>query len=481
MSEITQITDYSSNLTLILEQYKESDLLKDLIDIMNNQADDLEQALFEIRDEFWLNVAIGNQLDILGGIFGLARKGMSDSDYRTALIGKAALITSGEPETIITLLKLLYEATYVDYWGSFPVIPAGFYLHTDAEITMQELERISPAGVQPYLIGRITQGVFTLLLDDETTTFVSNITALATDGEYFYFNMSGDQFVRKFHTATMTQVAISASHGQPIRCIAVDDDSVYVSGGASMSSSHNRVYKLDKTDLSKICESARYGSSVDVVYCLSAEYDYVYVGGSDTTAAEIWQLNKSDLTLNAQGDTDYPYEIYDIVEDGTHIYICGYSTRRIWKYLKSTMIYQSQSALYNTPKALAIDNTYVYMAGEITGTVRQYLKSTLVLQSESASYGNIYSMEYNDGSIFIVDNTTYKIHRLSVVDLSEQGESANYYDTVTVPLYLAVTNGYVLLGTVSATLPPRVVKLIKDSRDHIIDANGNKLFHVANP
>ena len=39
---------------------------------------------------------------------------------------------SGEPETIISTIKLLYSATYVQY---IPFYPAGFYIYTDGTIT----------------------------------------------------------------------------------------------------------------------------------------------------------------------------------------------------------------------------------------------------------------------------------------------------------------------------------------------------------
>lgn len=149
MEDIQKINDYSVNLDLLLEQYKDSENLKGVIDASNDQADDLETALFEIRDLFYLDTATGVQLDIIGIIFSVLRAGLSDEDYREVISVRAALITSGEPESIITILKLLFEATFVDY---FPAYPAGYALLTDSTININELEVFSPSGVQPYLL-----------------------------------------------------------------------------------------------------------------------------------------------------------------------------------------------------------------------------------------------------------------------------------------------------------------------------------------
>lgn len=148
MSEIQQITDYDVNLNLILEQYKKSVNLKGILSSSNDQADDLETALFEIRDLFYLSTATGIQLDIIGSIFGESRDGDLDPAYRARIEFRASLVGSGEPEYIINVLKNQYGATFVDYYSAYP---AGFYVVTDAIITNTQLENLAPSGVQAYL------------------------------------------------------------------------------------------------------------------------------------------------------------------------------------------------------------------------------------------------------------------------------------------------------------------------------------------
>ena len=156
MSEIIQITDYDSNtLNKLLEQYKQSPNLKSIIQSANISANDLEQALFEIRDEYYISTAVGVQLDVLGIIWGVAREGLVDADYRAKILAKMAVTNSGEPESIISLLKILFGATFVLYQ---PFYPAGFYIFTDGTITIAELEVVSPSGVQGLLLGQIYDG-----------------------------------------------------------------------------------------------------------------------------------------------------------------------------------------------------------------------------------------------------------------------------------------------------------------------------------
>lgn len=146
MSDITQITDYDERiLPLVLEQYKDSPRLLSIIRGMNGQADDLEAALFELRDLFWLDTAEGNQLDMIGAIFGESRGGRSDADYRLAIKGASARRLSGTPEDIITALRAFTGATFVKYSRTGI---ADFTVETDGIFTDAQLDALCPAGVR---------------------------------------------------------------------------------------------------------------------------------------------------------------------------------------------------------------------------------------------------------------------------------------------------------------------------------------------
>lgn len=145
------IASYSARvLRFMLYQYRNSDNLRGIVAASCGQADDLETALFELRDNFFLGTAAGAQLDILGEIFGVPRNGQDDAAYRTAIRLRAASQFSATPEDVIQSMFAFFGATYARY--SDRTWPAAFTLETDAAITQAELEAISPAGVACYLI-----------------------------------------------------------------------------------------------------------------------------------------------------------------------------------------------------------------------------------------------------------------------------------------------------------------------------------------
>lgn len=175
MSEIIQIIDYDVNLELLQEQYKKSVKLIGIIEADNDQANDLETALFEIRDEYYLDTAVGVQLDVIGDIFGVDREGMNDNDYREVILLTSSLVGSGEPEFIIQIVKTLFGATFVNYIPAYPTIPAAYYLDTDAVMTADELRFYSPAGVEPAFYGYLIYETGDFIIDEAgNKIFIAN-------------------------------------------------------------------------------------------------------------------------------------------------------------------------------------------------------------------------------------------------------------------------------------------------------------------
>ena len=176
MSEIVQITDYDAVvLPSFLEQFKKSPNIKGVVSSLNSQGNDLEAALFEVRDLFWVDTATGVQLDTIGVIWDVARGGRTDTVYRQAIQEKISLINSGTPKEIMELLRANYGATFIEY-DQGPS-KATFYLNTDATINSDELDEVSPAGVQGYLVNPIVDAVGNFLVDavDNQIVSVSNV------------------------------------------------------------------------------------------------------------------------------------------------------------------------------------------------------------------------------------------------------------------------------------------------------------------
>lgn len=100
-------------------QFKDSAALKALLqDLVGRAAlptwglQELEQVLFDVRDQRWLATAAGQQLDNLGAIVGEPRCASSDADYRDAIRVRIEINCSqGEPARLIRLLLAITGAT----------------------------------------------------------------------------------------------------------------------------------------------------------------------------------------------------------------------------------------------------------------------------------------------------------------------------------------------------------------------------------
>lgn len=158
MADITKITDFDARiLSLIIGQFQETNTLSGIIEAMNIQAQDYENAIFELRDEFWLTIAKGNQLDIIGSILGLERASRTDSEYRIALQAWINIsLGSGEPEIIISAINLLYNPNELEY---IPNYPAKYYLflwdttlEESIDVNKDILDSLSPLGVEALQI-----------------------------------------------------------------------------------------------------------------------------------------------------------------------------------------------------------------------------------------------------------------------------------------------------------------------------------------
>ena len=156
MAELVQIADsYSDTMRpKLMEQYKpgQAPKLNQLLEAVGAQKDDLEAALFGIRSGMYLATAIGAQLDMIGAIFKVGRNGFDDATYRMAIQKVASMRSFATPEDIISVLKVIYGASYVDY---HPEYPAGCVIFTDVIVPAGTLDLLAPAGVQvraPYFI-----------------------------------------------------------------------------------------------------------------------------------------------------------------------------------------------------------------------------------------------------------------------------------------------------------------------------------------
>ena len=71
---------------------------------------------------------------------------------------------------------------------------------------------------------------------------------------------------------------------------------------------------------------------------ITADDNYLYVGGY--TTSRVYKLNKSDLSKVAES-IDYGGYIYSITSDDNYLYVGGATTNKVYKLHKVTYLYKN--------------------------------------------------------------------------------------------------------------------------------------------
>lgn len=147
-NNLVKITDFEQYNQLFIQFFKDKEKFLQVQNLIAAECQRIENAIFEIIDEFNIDNGEGVTLDIIGKWVDLPREGRSDTDYRKILKVKIKINSgSGEHETIITALTELYSATIarLTYLGN-----ANLQIWVDVTLTsddFNELLKIIAAGV----------------------------------------------------------------------------------------------------------------------------------------------------------------------------------------------------------------------------------------------------------------------------------------------------------------------------------------------
>lgn len=176
---VTQITDHEDQAQARLpEQFKGKDLMIALVRAIANEVQEIEDAVFPMLDLLDISTMIGAQLDGIGDILSEPRQGLSDVNYRLALLAKGARVTaSGTPEQVIErFIALTSPSGAVDYAEAFP---AGYCIYGDGS---------QFDGLLDSMVGASPVGVFVGLLDLlelEAAAAAYTLTGSTYDGDDF--------------------------------------------------------------------------------------------------------------------------------------------------------------------------------------------------------------------------------------------------------------------------------------------------------
>lgn len=155
---VTPITNHEQQaLDRRTEDYKEQANFEGVIKSYVAQIQILEDETQRLFLEQFVDFAIGTQLDQFGKIVVLAREGFSDDFYRILLKVKIGQnISNGEPNSIITTLKLLTQASLVHY-QNLGNAQVGLAIDTTIDPTLvdfffENMQRVVMAGVRVNFI-----------------------------------------------------------------------------------------------------------------------------------------------------------------------------------------------------------------------------------------------------------------------------------------------------------------------------------------
>jgi len=194
---ITPFADLQDRaLDLLATQFQGAENLKKLLSMIVAPFQDMEQAMTDLRDCRHLDSAVGVQLDGLGEWVGEPRQGRDDDSYREALRFRIFInISDGEPETVLTVLRVLTQGSQLRYWENWP---AAFQLETNGlaitDSLTSILQGVSPAGVgnvpititlgdpRPFRLSRLPDPV-PLILDDGLALFLDDFGPLLVTGD----------------------------------------------------------------------------------------------------------------------------------------------------------------------------------------------------------------------------------------------------------------------------------------------------------
>lgn len=169
---------------LQLEQFRDSTNMNDLIAVYVERVQELEENIFDVRSAFWLDDAVGIQLDIVGDIVGLTRQALTDDLYRNAI--RMQIIANGSDGTVDDLLSLFTQysdapVTWREYYQA-AIVFTSLTAASDVDRVMYFLDQAKSAGVKLQIVFDETGAFAPFRFSSTSSTAASTTTGFAASG-----------------------------------------------------------------------------------------------------------------------------------------------------------------------------------------------------------------------------------------------------------------------------------------------------------
>lgn len=163
----------------IVNQFSNSPKVQALIQAIVAPLETIEDDIDALKNQRWIDTAVGKQLDGCGYIVGELRRGRNDDEYRDAILFRIFVNTSkATPPDMIHGLNYLTKPDDLQYIEQYPatvmMFTDGFNVPTDIQRVMQGLAPAAISDVQ-ILLGyasrpfRFTKsdGAYELFVNDD--------------------------------------------------------------------------------------------------------------------------------------------------------------------------------------------------------------------------------------------------------------------------------------------------------------------------
>lgn len=123
---VVEINDHVQQaLNRLMQQYKGLPRLTAVITALVDQVQDLEDAIYDLNEGRQIYGSVGEQLDELGTIVGIARNGLSDAVYLIFILGTIAENNSDTTMNVMTnIVATLFSVTTVFARDLYPAAVA---------------------------------------------------------------------------------------------------------------------------------------------------------------------------------------------------------------------------------------------------------------------------------------------------------------------------------------------------------------------
>jgi hypothetical protein len=155
---------------LLLQQYKDSENLNKILEIIFDSCQELETVFLQLKNILNIDSNSGASLDLIGDIVGQKRDGMEDTEYKKNL--KFAIFKNssrGFLFDVIKILKFITDANLVVYSDN---PPASYTIYTDGQEIPENLHKtmdnISASGVSVIIY--CSKGEIPFIAKNSSTT-----------------------------------------------------------------------------------------------------------------------------------------------------------------------------------------------------------------------------------------------------------------------------------------------------------------------